>query len=229
MSRAQRLLDLIQILQRHRRPVQGAALARETGVSLRTLYRDIAALQAQGADIAGEAGLGYVLRPGFTLPPLMFTTEEIEALALGAKWVGRRTDGALARSAQNALSKIGAVLSPDLADLLDGSTTLVGPGDEIAAGEAQLPLIRHSIRMQTKIVIDYQDQARNLSQRAVWPLALAFFDRARVLVAWCEMRAAFRHFRVDRIAALREGIGRYPGRRAALLKQWRRQEGIPDP
>src|SRR5579864_958571 len=85
MSRAQRLLDLIQALRRHRRPVTGATLASEVGVSLRTLYRDIASLQAQGADIAGEAGLGYVLKPGFTLPPLMFNIEELEALALGAR------------------------------------------------------------------------------------------------------------------------------------------------
>ncbi|CPR19793.1 Transcriptional regulator, DeoR family [Brenneria goodwinii] len=78
MSRAQRLLDLIQILRNHRFPVTGANLAAELGISLRTLYRDIGTLQAQGADIEGEPGLGYVLRPGFMLPPLMFSEEEIE-------------------------------------------------------------------------------------------------------------------------------------------------------
>lgn len=118
MSRAQRLLDLIQILRRHRRPVAGAALASELGVSLRTLYRNVASLQAQGADIAGEAGLGYVLRPGFTLPPLMFNVEEIEALALGSRWVAARADSPLAGAARNALAKIAAVLPADLSDLL---------------------------------------------------------------------------------------------------------------
>ncbi|KAJ34485.1 hypothetical protein BW45_03595, partial [Agrobacterium tumefaciens] len=90
MSRSQRLLDLLQILRSHRMPVSGAALAAKTGVSLRTLYRDIATLQAQGADIEGEAGVGYVLRPGFLLPPLMFSQHEIEALVLGSRWVAGR-------------------------------------------------------------------------------------------------------------------------------------------
>src|SRR5271169_2857862 len=112
MSRAERLLDLMQNLRRRRAPVAGAALAEELGVSLRTLYRDIAALQAQGAAIEGEAGFGYVLKPGFTLPPLMFTLDEVEAMALGAQWVEGRADEGLASSARDALAKIAAVLPP---------------------------------------------------------------------------------------------------------------------
>src|SRR5271166_5644528 len=115
MSRAERLLDLMQNLRRRRRPVAGSALAEELGVSLRTLYRDVAALQAQGAEIEGEAGFGYVLKPGFTLPPLMFTVDEVEALALGARWVETRADAGLARSARDALGKLGAVLPPERA------------------------------------------------------------------------------------------------------------------
>src|SRR5690606_491436 len=110
MSRAARLLDLIQLLRNRRVPVTGPALAAELGVSIRTLYRDIATLQAQGADIQGEPGLGYVLRPGFTLPPLMFSADEIEALVLGSRWVAKRAaDERLAAAASNALSKISAV------------------------------------------------------------------------------------------------------------------------
>lgn len=108
MSRAERLLDLMQVLRRHRGPVSGRHLAQETGVSLRTLYRDIASLQAQGAAIEGEPGLGYVLRPGFTLPPLMFREEEIEALVLGMRWVAARGDDPLAAAAGDALAKIAA-------------------------------------------------------------------------------------------------------------------------
>jgi predicted DNA-binding transcriptional regulator YafY len=104
VPRAERLLDLIQILRRHRRPVSGHALADELGVSLRTLYRDIAALQAQGARIDGEPGVGYVLRPGFLMPPLMFSEEEIEALVLGARWVAERADAQLGAAARNAPS-----------------------------------------------------------------------------------------------------------------------------
>jgi predicted DNA-binding transcriptional regulator YafY len=228
MSRAQRLLDLIQILRRHRHPVAGAALAREQGVSLRTLYRDIASLQAQGADIAGEAGLGYVLRPGFMLPPLMFNTEEIEALALGSRWVAARADSPLAESAKNALAKIAAVLPPDLSDLLDSSALLVGPGERIATGDAELPRIRQAIRAERKLNVAYVDGAGTPTQRTIWPFALAFFDRARVIVAWCETRQAFRHFRTDRIRAIAPTAERYPRRRQALIREWRRAEGIDE-
>jgi predicted DNA-binding transcriptional regulator YafY len=228
MSRAQRLLDLIQALRRHRSPVTGAVLARELGISLRTLYRDIASLQAQGADIAGEAGLGYVLKPGFTLPPLMFNIEEIEALALGSRWVAARADSPLGGAAKNALAKIAAVLPPDLSDILDASALLVGPGERIAAGDAGLPTIRQAIRAERKLELGYLDGAGAQTRRIVWPFALAFFDRARVIVAWCETRAAFRHFRTDRISAIEASPMRYPRRRQALLKEWRQSEGIKE-
>jgi predicted DNA-binding transcriptional regulator YafY len=226
MSRAQRLLDLIQVLRRHRRPVAGAELARELEVSLRTLYRDIASLQAQGADIAGEAGLGYILRPGFTLPPLMFNVEEIEALALGSRWVAARADSPLAASARNALAKIAAVLPPDLSDLLDSSTLLIGPGERIALGDSELPRIRQAIRAERKLSVAYVDAAGAATQRMIWPFALAFFDRTRMIVAWCETRQAFRHFRTDRISAIETMTERYPRRRPALIKEWREAEGI---
>ncbi|RTF32774.1 HTH domain-containing protein, partial [Serratia marcescens] len=102
MSRAQRLLDLMQLLRNHRYPVAGHALAQTLGISMRTLYRDIATLQQQGAEIAGEAGVGYVLRPGFMLPPLMFSPAETEALVLGMRWVSRRGDSQLASAAGQA-------------------------------------------------------------------------------------------------------------------------------
>ena len=109
MSRAERLLALIQCLRRHRQPVSGQTLATELGISLRTLYRDIASLQAQGASIDGEPGVGYVLRPGFMLPPLMFSEEELEALLLGSRWVAERADARLGAAARNAMARIGAV------------------------------------------------------------------------------------------------------------------------
>ena len=126
LSRAQRLIHLIQLLRSHRFPVAGAHLAAELGISLRTLYRDISALQAQGASIEGEPGLGYVLRPGFMLPPLMFSEEEIEALVLGSRWVADRGDGRLKEGAKSALHKIAAVLPADLRNTLDATTLLVG-------------------------------------------------------------------------------------------------------
>ncbi len=228
MSRSQRLLDLIQLLRRHRRPVAGAMLAAELGVSLRTLYRDIEALKAQGASIDGEAGVGYVLRPGFMLPPLMFTEEEIEALVLGSRWVSERTDGPLGNAARNALAKIGAVLPDDLKDSLDASSLLIGPGEPIAAGDAELAAIRGAIRSEHKLQISYADASGQATRRTIWPFALAFFDRVRVVAAWCELRGGYRAFRTDRIARLKTTEKRYPRRRLALLKEWRRIEGIPE-
>ena len=127
MSRSERLLNLIETLRRHRLPVSGRTLAEETGVSIRTLYRDIASLQAQGATIEGEPGVGYVLRPGFMLPPLMFSEDELEALVLGQRWVAKRADKRLGDAAENALAKISAVLPADLRDKVDANGLLVGP------------------------------------------------------------------------------------------------------
>lgn len=227
MSRSQRLLDLIQVLRRHRLPVAGARLAQELGVSLRTLYRDIETLKAQGAHIDGEAGVGFVLRPGFMLPPLMFSEDEIEALVLGSRWVAERADGPLGSAARNALAKIGAVLPEDLRDNLHASSLLIGPGEPIAAGDAELATVREAIRSEHKLRITYADSAGKPSTRTIWPFALAFFDRVRVVAAWCELRQDYRHFRTDRIRSLKPTAKRYPRRRATLLKEWREREGIP--
>ncbi|HEX8484532.1 YafY family protein [Sphingomonas sp.] len=228
MSRAQRLLDLIQVLRRHRRAVAGTVLAEELGVSLRTLYRDIESLKAQGAHIDGEAGVGYVLRPGFMLPPLMFSEDEIEALVLGSRWVSERADGPLGKAARNVLAKIGAVLPAELKNRIDTSGLLIGPGEPIAAGDGELAAIRQAIRAERKMEVAYADERGNVTNRIVWPVALAFFDRVRVVVAWCELRNGYRHFRTDRIAALELSVERYPRRRAMLLKEWHALQGVPE-
>ncbi len=227
MSRTRRLLDLLQILRGHRFPVTGAHLAEGLGISLRTLYRDIAALQAQGASIEGEPGLGYVLRPGFMLPPLMFTEEEIEALVLGSRWVSQRADLQLSQAAKGALSKIASVLPPDLRIALDTNSLMIGPCNQADHESVDLSQIRRAIRIEHKIAIQYRDLKENISARTVWPVALGYFDRARMLAAWCELRQEFRHFRTDRIAALTIQPERYPRRRHVLLKEWREIAGIP--
>ncbi len=230
MSRSERLLDLIQVLRRHRRPVSGHRLAEETGVSIRTLYRDIATLQGQGAPIEGEPGLGYVLKPGFMLPPLMFSEDEIEALVLGSGWVAERADGGLAGAARDAMAKIVAVLPPDLSGRIEDTALLVGPGRTIAdSGSLDLALLRRTIRGERKAVIAYADGQGAASERVIWPFALSFFDHVRVVVAWCELRQDFRHFRTDRIRRFDAREMRYPRRRQALLKEWREREGIAPP
>ena len=226
MARAERLLELMQALRRRRAPVAGGALAEELGVSLRTLYRDIAALQAQGAAIEGEAGFGYVLQPGFTLPPLMFTLEEVEALALGARWVEGRADEGLARSAEDALAKIAAVLPPERAAALDWPMLLVGAA---RAGEAErmaLPLVRKALANERKVRFGYADKDGRRTERVVWPVAVGFFDSVMMLAAWCETRTAFRHFRLDRMAGVEALPDRPPKPRRTLLRDWRRTQGL---
>jgi predicted DNA-binding transcriptional regulator YafY len=228
MSRAQRLLSLIQILRRHRFAVSGASLADELGISLRTLYRDIDTLNAQGAHIDGEPGVGYILRPGFVLPPLMFSEEEIEALVLGGRWVAARTDERLGKAARNAISKIAAVLPDKLMGSLEASPLLVGPAPRAAVDDAELPRLREAIRRERKLRINYLDGEQNLTWRTIWPFALGFFERIRVLAAWCEMRRDYRHFRIDRILGAEMSEIRYPRRRQAMLREWRAAQGIPD-
>ena len=229
MTRSARLLDLIQLLRRHRRPVSGLAMAAELGISLRTLYRDVATLQAQGARIDGAPGLGYVLRAGFVLPPLMFSADEIDALVLGSRWVAERGDSRLGAAARNALAKIAAVLPAELRHDLDSSALLIGPAEASAAGDAALVAIRQAIRVEHKLLITYCDAAGHATARTIWPFALGYFDRCRVVVAWCELRQSIRHFRIDRVMTLAAPGGRYPQRRQALLKEWRAQQSIAQP
>lgn len=226
MSRAERLLALMQNLRRHRRPIAGSVLAQELGISLRTLYRDIACLRLQGAPIDGEAGVGYVLNPGFLLPPLMFSTTELDALMLGAGWVARHTDGDLARDAANVLAKIAAVLPDELSPLLDDPVLLIGMTTGTADGIRHLPVLRQAIRQERKVAIRYRDAEDRESLRTVWPFVLGFFEQVRVLAAWCELRQDIRHFRVDRLVSVETRSERYPKRRASLLRQWREREGV---
>ena len=225
MSRSERLLELIQTLRRYRRPVSGQTLADETNVSLRTLYRDIATLQAQGADIEGEPGMGYILKPGFLLPPLMFSEDEIEALVLGSRWVASRTDSDLSRAAANVLAKIAAVLPDDMKPKLEGSNLLVPQDHSEIADVVDLSLVRKAIRNEHIVEIGYVDAAGVPTERRIWPFALGFYDRVRVVAAWCEMRNDFRNFRTDRIQRMEPQGKRYPRRKAELLKAWRIAEG----
>jgi predicted DNA-binding transcriptional regulator YafY len=227
MSRSERLFAVLQCLRRHRFPVSAAALAAELGVSARSIYRDIASLRTQGATIEGEAGVGFILKPGFLLPPLMFSEDEVEAIVLGARWVAMRGDDTLAVAGRSALAKILAVLPPDLRDEAEMSALLVGPGEAIAGDEPSLPLIRDAIRRERPLRVAYADAAGGATERTIWPIALAYFDRARVIVGWCELRQAFRHFRADRTTILAIGEKRYPKRRPQLVAEWRRREGVP--
>ncbi|APH74305.1 helix-turn-helix transcriptional regulator [Aquibium oceanicum] len=224
MSRAERLLALIEILRRHRNPVSGSDLARETGVSIRTLYRDIESLRGQGAVIEGEPGLGYVLRPGFVLPPLMFGDDEIEALLLGTAWVAERADERLGAAASCAMAKIANVLPERLRHNIDTSSLMIGPVDEAVVDSIDMAVIRRAIRTERKVEIAYGKTGDAHLRRTIWPIAIGFFERVRVVVAWCELREAIRHFRGDRIVEVCETGMRYPRRKHDLLQEWRKRE-----
>ena len=228
MSRAERLLTLMQTLRRRRTPISGADLARSLDVSLRTLYRDMRSLQAQGAHVDGEAGVGYVLRPGFMLPPLMFSDEEIEALVLGSRWVTEQADAELAEAARNLVAKVAAVLPADRRIEIDTAAMFIGSRPGLAAENREVAKIRSAIRAERKLDLRYRDLKGVESTRTVWPFALGFFDRFRVLAAWCELRGAVRHFRTDRIIRAESSRARYPRRRHQLLAEWRRHQKIGD-
>lgn len=229
ITKAGRLLRLLQTLHRYRYPVIGKELADELGISLRTLYRDIAALTSQGARIDGSPGVGYRMRPGFLLPPLSLTQEEIEALVLGSRWVNRNADPELQQAAADLLSKVEAVLPAKLRQEMASSGLLVGPPPETPMRDRDLAILRKVIRTQSKLKIRYEDLSGEETRRTIWPFALAYFDRALLLIAWCELRQDYRHFRTDRIREFSAIAERYPRDRRTLLEEWRKQNGIPTP
>jgi predicted DNA-binding transcriptional regulator YafY len=225
MSRTGRLFQLMDALRGNRRPITAAALAERLGVSARTIYRDMQTLAELGAPIEGSAGLGYLLRSGFFLPPLMFDVDELEALVLGARWVGRQGDEALAQAARSALAKIATATPKDLRDDM-ADTSLWVPLMGSPEPDAHVQPAREAIRRQHKLRIQYCDEQGATSERTVWPFALAFFEGRRLLAAWCEARKALRHFRIDRITAVQPLADRYPMARHDLLKRWRSENNI---
>lgn len=224
--RTERLLSLLQTLRRHRRPVSGRALAGELGISLRTLYRDIADLRALGAVIEGEPGVGYALRPSFFLPPLMLSQQEAEALMLGMRWVSIFADRPLAAAAANALTKIEAVLPDEVRDGAGAVPLRVGPPGPDHLAMEDLSELRDAIRGERKLSIHYRDGRGRQSRRTIWPFAIGYFTDGRILAGWCETRQDFRHFRTESILEARILNDRYPRRRGELFREWRGRQSV---
>jgi predicted DNA-binding transcriptional regulator YafY len=200
MRRADRLFEIVQILRR-KKTTRAADLAASLEVSERTIYRDISDMVGRGVPIDGEAGVGYILRPGFDLPPLMFNENEIEALLLGARIVQSWADPELAAAAAIVMDKVAAVSPAELRQQLE-LVRLWAPADHarevITIDQAAL---RHAIRDQRKIRFTYQDLDGRSTERVVRPLIMAFYGPVWLLAAWCEHRKAFRVFRIDRMSA----------------------------
>lgn len=223
MRRTERLFQIIQVLRSKRRPVTGRELADELEVSLRTLYRDIAELMAQRVPIRGEAGTGYVIDSGYDMPPLMLTQDELEAAVLGAAWVAQRGDAALARGARDLIGKLTAAVPEHLRPVvLDAQLAPIS--HHVRAVDAfDLAAVRNAIREQRKMRIAYSDEAGSATERTIWPFMIGYFETVRIVVAWCELRDGFRHFRSDRFQEARTLETRYRPRPAQLRKRWERE------
>lgn len=220
MRRADRLFQIIQILRGARAPVTARVLSEELETSVRTVYRDIADLMAQRVPIRGEAGVGYVLDRGYDMPPLMLTPDEIEAAVLGAQWVAARGDAAMVRGARDLIAKISAVVPEDLRPLVLESP-LIAPDMNCALPDmVDVAQVRLWIRQRGKIALGYADEAGRVTERTIWPIALAYFETVRVIIAWCELREDFRNFRTDRIRSAEFLSDTYPARARDLRREW---------
>ncbi|ELY4819160.1 YafY family transcriptional regulator [Cronobacter malonaticus] len=225
MTRTQRLLELLQLLRSHRYPVTAATLAERLDVSVRSIYRDIETLKMQGVEIEGSAGIGYILQSDYHLPPLMFDAHEVDALMLGLHWVMRHTDPQLEAAARNAVAKIHAILPENLAQHIRYPSLMVPPPGNDSSLRF-LADIRQAIHQRRKLELVYTDKDGAASSRLVWPIALGFFDAVRMLACWCELRQAFRHFRIDRMQRVTVSEQSCPQSRYKLLKEWKNAEGI---
>ena len=220
MRRTERLFQIIQILRANRFPVTGRSLADELEISLRTLYRDMAELIAQRVPVTGEAGTGYVLDDRYNMPPLMLTADELEAAALGATWVASHADPSLGRAARDLVSKLSEAIPPELRPIvLDASSRSISTQSRIQE-RFDGAILRHAIRERFRLQLIYQDKNEGVTDRIVWPILIAYLNTNRYIVAWCETRKDFRHFKTDRVHELEVLEGKYPARRAVLIKGW---------
>jgi predicted DNA-binding transcriptional regulator YafY len=220
MRKASRLFEIIQILRLARQPTTAAMMAAQLEVTVRSIYRDIAALQAMRVPIDGERGLGYILRPGFDLPPLMFSVEETEALVVALALLERNGDTELRNAARRVSDKIaGAVPAPlrrtFTAQALHAWGPVTSPPQDL-----DLALVRRAIRNEQKLVLNYRDASGQPTLRTVCPLAIIYYSDAVIMIAWCDMRQAVRQFRVDRVEHYKEADGSFKGRGDGLRALW---------
>lgn len=228
LRRADRLLSLLELL-RSADISKAAALAAALEVSQRTVYRDIAALVRTGVPIRGEAGVGYMLEPGYYLPPLNLTPEEAEVLCLGARILGSWSDDAVAAKAASALRKIRAVLPAPSLQGVDSDIFWAPPWVTRHPPKVDLLMLKRAAERRQVLEIDYRSLDGTPSSRAVRPLSLSFFGAVWLLVAWCERKEDFRCFRIDRIEAIRpagRGFRNEPGKRLADFKSRKGEEAL---
>jgi predicted DNA-binding transcriptional regulator YafY len=201
MRRADRLFQIIEML-RGKKAVTAQSLADQLHISVRTLYRDVADLIASGVPIEGEAGVGYMLRRGFDLPPIMFDRDEIEAVVAGARFVQSLAGTELGAAAQRVLSKVEAVLPSHRRAEMEKPRLYASSFSIQAAQAKQLDRIRQAINSRNVLSFAYQREDGEHSTRTVWPLSLMYWPPRCLLGGWCEMREDFRVFRLDRMTTM---------------------------
>jgi predicted DNA-binding transcriptional regulator YafY len=217
MRRASRLFDIIQMLRSAKGPLTAATIAGQLEVAARTVYRDIASLQASRVPIEGAAGIGYVLRRGFDLPPLMFSTEEADAIAIGMRLLNRLRDPGLREAAERVLSKVAVVLPEPVRQSVGSAPFFVSEGGNHVPAWINLSDVRAAIRQRRKLHLRYRNEAGRETERTVWPVALAYYVDVTIIAAWCELRSDYRHFRVDRIRTLTVMEACYPADHGELI------------
>ncbi len=220
MRKAERLFEIVQLLRRVGGPVSAEKIAQELGSSKRSVYRDIAALMAQDVPLRGEAGIGYVLERGFDMPPLMLTSDELDAAVLGAHWVASRGEPDLAKAALNLLAKIEVVVPERLRGHVLEPATSIAPVSPTAE-TVDAALLRNTIRAHRKLALVYRDGNCTHTSRVVWPVLLGYRDEGRILAAWCEFRGGFRYFRTERMISAEPLEQRIPENARALRTRWR--------
>ncbi|MDF1748100.1 MAG: YafY family protein [Alphaproteobacteria bacterium] len=226
MSKSGRLFEIIQILRISDCPMTAQAIADALEVAKRTVYRDITALQAMRVPIEGEAGIGYIMRPGYDLPPLMFDAEEIEAIVVGLAMLGRTRDSGLLRAAERAGRKIASAI-PDHTDRLADRTLYASGWNIIPDSETEIRYFREAVRDEDRLCIHYRNGEGTESTRTILPLGMIYYVDAIVLAAWCELREDFRHFRIDRIRKADRLNAPFKDRATALRRKWRESSHLP--
>ncbi len=223
MRRADRLFEIIQLLRRMKL-ARARDLAEKLEVSERTIYRDIRDLMASGVPVEGEAGVGYILRGGYDLPPLMFDKQEIEALVLGVRIVETWADAELAEAAGNVIAKVEAVIPERLRRHI-AETVLLAPPDHYAVPLSIDPgELRRAVNGRLKVRFHYRDLKDRGSERTVRPLALAFYGPIWLLASWCELRQDFRSFRFDRISELTILDETFPAERGKTIQDFLKRD-----
>ncbi len=221
MPRSNRLFEIIQLLRAATRPITADSLAEKLEVSSRTIYRDIGALQAMQTPIEGEAGIGYILRKSYDLPPLNFDLEEVEALRVGLLLLSRTGDNALQQAARRICGKVDALHGP--ADWLHVSTW-GATNDDPELGCVSKAMLRHAIREELKLAVTYKDADDRETIRRVRPIALVYHSEYVLLAGWCELRGALRHFRTDRIYDCQQLNDNFTGESETLRALWLEQK-----